>query len=149
MKQQIGFSLIETMVALIILGFGLIGIAGIQLNMTVADQLARQRSVAVTLAQSKIEEIRGSIAQTLTTDVCSSSAPATGSTCPTITNSSAAFTRIWTTTSAADGTKIIAVQITWNDLTLKSDNTHSQAAAITRAGISTNKDNIIEITTQI
>lgn len=149
MKQQKGFSLIETMVSLIILGFGLIGIAGMQFNMTAADQLSRQRSTAVLLAQSKIEEIRGGTFQIMTNDVCSSSAPASGSTCPAILNSSASFTRTWTTTTAVDGTTVIDVQVSWNDLTLNSDGTHSQTSAINLAGASTNKDNIVEIKTQI
>ena len=149
MQHQNGMSLIETMVSLIILGFGLIAIAGMQYSMTAGDQLSRQRSVAVLLAQSKVEEIRGGIAQTLTTDVCSSSAAASGSSCPTILNSSASFTRTWTTIPAADGTRIIDVQVVWDDLTLKSDGTHSQTAAIDLAGVSTNKDNIVEIKTQI
>lgn len=142
-------SLIETMVSLVILSFGLIGIVGIQLNMAAADQLSRQRSVAVLLAQSKIEEIRGGIVQILTTDVCSSSAPTSSSTCPTLLNSSASFTRTWTTLPAADGTTVIDVQVIWNDLTLKSDGTHAQIAAVDRAGATTNKDNIVKIRTQI
>lgn len=150
MNNQNGLSLIETMVSLIILGFGLVGIAGLQVNMNAADQLSRQRSNAVMLAQSKIEEIRGGVSQAgLVTDVCSSAAAVAGSTCPVIVNSSALFTRTWTNTVAADGTKVIDVQVVWNDLTLKSDGAHAQTAAVDRAGNSTGKDNIVEIKTQI
>lgn len=149
MQHQNGMSLIETMVSLIILGFGFIAITGMQYSMAAGDQLSWQRSVAVMLAQSKVEEIRGGITQTLTTDMCSSSPPASGSSCPNILNSSASFTRTWTTIPAADGTTIIDVKVAWNDLTLKSDGTHSQTAAIDLGGVSTNKDNIIKIRTQI
>lgn len=150
MHQQNGLSLIETMVSLIILGFGLVGIAGLQVNMNAADQLSRQRSVAVMLAQSKIEEIRGGVSQAgLTTDVCSSAAATAGSTCPVIVNSSALFTRTWTNTAAPDGTRVIDVQVIWNDLTLKSGGLHAQTVAKDSAGIATDKDNIVEIKTQI
>lgn len=150
MHKQNGLSLIETMVSLIILGFGLVGIAGFQLNMNAADQLSRQRSVAVMLGQSKVEEIRGGIFQAgLTTDVCSSAAAAAGSTCPLIANSSAVFTRTWTNTAAPDGTRVVDVQVIWNDLTLKSGGAHAQTVAADRAGNATDKDNIVEIRTQI
>ena len=57
MKQQ-GMSLIESLIALAILSFGLIATTKMQMNLTVGTQSSRQRIEAVALAKSKIEVMR-------------------------------------------------------------------------------------------
>ena len=57
-KHQRGITLIEALVALAILGFGLLGATKMQMNLTANAQVARQRAEAVQLAKSKIELMR-------------------------------------------------------------------------------------------
>lgn len=58
MLKQNGMSLIESLIALAILSFGLIATTKMQANMTLATQASRQRVEAVALAKSKMELFR-------------------------------------------------------------------------------------------
>lgn len=53
-----GFTLIEALVALLVLSFGMLALAGMQASMWRNGDLARQRSEALQLAQHKVEERR-------------------------------------------------------------------------------------------
>lgn len=57
-RPQRGFSLIESLIALVVTSFGLLAIAGISLKLAHNEDVARQRGEAVRLAQEKIEELR-------------------------------------------------------------------------------------------
>lgn len=119
MKNQHGIGLIEAMIAIIIMGIGLVASMRMYINTNVADQLSRQRTVALQLARSKIEQLRASPTLTATTtDACSSAAPASGSTstCPALVNTSATFNRSWSVVANADGSLGVNVQVTWKDL---------------------------------
>ncbi len=54
--------MIEAMIALVILTFGLLATAKMQLNMGVASQLARQRMEATNYATNVLEELRAKVA---------------------------------------------------------------------------------------
>lgn len=99
-KQQKGFSLIETMVAVVILGVGLLGAIAMQLNMSTATQYSRQRMEAVVMAKTALEKLRD-------TGVCSAntSSPTTPY------QGSAAYTVV---TTCANGTTPTVV-VTWTD----------------------------------
>jgi type IV pilus assembly protein PilV len=56
--NQYGFSLVETMVAIVILGLGLLGSIAMQLNMAAATQYSRQRMEAVVMAKTELEKMR-------------------------------------------------------------------------------------------
>ncbi|MDH1221773.1 type IV pilus modification PilV family protein [Aeromonas caviae] len=58
MRHQAGFSLIEAMIALVVLGFGLLAVTKMQLSMTAATQLARQRADATLIATNTMEKAR-------------------------------------------------------------------------------------------
>lgn len=58
MRQQTGFSLIEVMIALVVLGFGLLAMTKMQLNMSLATQWSRQRADATLMATNVIERAR-------------------------------------------------------------------------------------------
>lgn len=58
MRQQSGFSLIEAMIALVVLGFGILAATKMQLNMSIATQLSRQRTEATLIATNELERAR-------------------------------------------------------------------------------------------
>jgi prepilin-type N-terminal cleavage/methylation domain-containing protein len=63
-KNQGGMTLMESLISLVILSFGLIATTKMQINLTTTTQISRQRVEAVALAKSKIEFFRS-------TGVCS------------------------------------------------------------------------------
>ena len=58
MRHQAGFSLIESMIAIVVLGVVLLATTKMQLNMSIATQLARQRAEATLLATNELERAR-------------------------------------------------------------------------------------------
>jgi Tfp pilus assembly protein PilV len=57
--SQAGVSLIEAVVALGVMAFGILGIAGIQATLRTNSDIAKQRSEAVRIAQEVMEDLRG------------------------------------------------------------------------------------------
>jgi type IV pilus modification protein PilV len=57
-KHSHGFSLVEVMVALLVLAVGILGISKLQLALIRNSSDANQRSVAVSVAQQKIDDLR-------------------------------------------------------------------------------------------
>jgi type IV pilus modification protein PilV len=117
-----GFSLLEALVALLVMAFGMLAIAGMQAALMRSSDAAKQRSEAVRLAQLKLEELRSfdgisTGSYTFGTDVVASSDAVT----PGASNTS--FTRSWTvmradgTTAATvdDSQKWISVTVDWAD----------------------------------
>ena len=131
--RQAGFTLIEALIALLVMSFGMLALAGMQMTMTRSSDVAKQRSEAVRLAQLKMEDLRsydGLNSGTFTygTNVVSSTANET--ICPTCAapldaSTNTTFTRSWTVTrsdgvtaaTANDAQKWINVLVTWTDRT--------------------------------
>ncbi len=121
-----GFTILEALIALLVLSFGMLAIAGFQTTLSRSADLAKQRTEAMRLAQQKMETLRayGQVATdptlppahrfNYTDDVVSSTVlPYTG---PEIVSSNATFSRTWTVTpSAADTERWINVVVAWND----------------------------------
>ncbi len=61
--QQRGFSLIEALIAMVVLSIGLLGLAGLQISSLKFNQTAQLRSKAVTLTYDMQERIRASRTQ--------------------------------------------------------------------------------------
>lgn len=57
-RRQRGFSLIESLIALVVTAFGLLAIAGVGVKLAHSEDVARQRGEAARLAQEKIEDLR-------------------------------------------------------------------------------------------
>jgi Tfp pilus assembly protein PilV len=111
-----GFTLLEAVVALVVLAFGMLAIAGFQLNLSRGSDVAKQRTEATRLAQQKMEELRafptvvpgGGIGYA---DLQSSAAPETA-----VTTSNTTYTRSWTVSgSAFDPQRTITVTVAWTD----------------------------------
>ncbi len=62
-KYQSGFSLLEVLIALLILSIGLLGIAGLQVTSKRINQEAIQRTTATMLARDMIERMRANASQ--------------------------------------------------------------------------------------
>jgi len=57
-QHQSGFTLIEALITLLVIGFGMLSIAGMQLSLSRNGDLAKQRTEATRLAQERIETLR-------------------------------------------------------------------------------------------
>lgn len=120
-RPQRGVSLIEALVALAIMAFGLLGVAAMQSALRSSADVSRQRAEAVRMAQQKIEQLRGfAVLASAPTgqldyeDVVSGSdapAPPTG-------YENTTFARSWTVTAPASGEpafKVVSVSVSWTD----------------------------------
>jgi prepilin-type N-terminal cleavage/methylation domain-containing protein len=58
-KGSIGFTLIEVMIAMFVLAIGLLGAAGVATTIISGNTLGREITTATTLAQDKMEELKG------------------------------------------------------------------------------------------
>lgn len=103
---EAGFSLIEVLVALLILAGALLAVAKFQVNVIGSNSLAKQRSEAAMLAQTQIESMRsyGSIAAygNLVTNS------------DTVNGTSASFARSWTVTDNTSYRQV-TIDVTWKD----------------------------------
>jgi type IV pilus modification protein PilV len=116
-----GFSLIEALIALLVVSFGMLAIASFQLTLNRNGDLAKQRSEATRLAQQKMEQLRAYARVdthtgtphifNYTDDVVSSAAAEVISA-----NTNAQFSRTWVVTpNATDTEKWINVMVDWTD----------------------------------
>lgn len=128
---QAGFTLIEALIALVVMAVGMLALGGMQITMNRNSDVAKQRSEAVRLAQLKLEELRSYDALTTGTftyaaDVVAS--PADETICPTCaapldSTTNTTFTRSWTVKRidgvtdavATDPQKWIDVRVEWTD----------------------------------
>ena len=120
-----GFTLLEALVALLVLSFGMLAIAGFQVTLSRSADLAKQRTEATRLAQKQVEKLRSFVQAesdtvhppthllhkvNYTDDVVNGTAA-------TIANN-ATFNLTWTVTAnAADTEKSVNVLVTWDDRT--------------------------------
>jgi type IV pilus assembly protein PilV len=94
-----GFSLIEVLVAMVILSIASLGLASLLTNTMKANMMAQYRSFATTLAQDRIEEVRAS-----GTGACTGGAASQGS---------VYFSLACVPTAGPNGTTNVTVTVTW------------------------------------
>jgi Tfp pilus assembly protein PilV len=133
-RRDAGFTLIEALVAMIVMAFGMLAIASFQINMSRASEVAKQRSEAVRLGQLRLEELRSF--ETVVSDgvggkydyvsdVVASAAPEVVSPTSGGFTTNTAYTRSWTVTRSdgvtaavgGDAEKWINMLVTWADRT--------------------------------
>lgn len=103
MKRNKGFTLLEIMIALVVLTIGLIAIAYMTNYAISGNREAKLLTQAVTLAQDKLEELRGVDYDALTSDNDA------------VNIDNIAYTRTWTVqTDASKEMKTAAVIVSWN-----------------------------------
>jgi type II secretory pathway pseudopilin PulG len=120
-RRQLGFTIIETLISLVIMGFGILSLAGMQAAVSRNSDDARQRTEAVRLAQEKIEALRSFTGITSTIvgqGITNTSALNWGglvSGNDSITTN-AAYTRTWTLGgSVNDPMRGLTVKVDWTD----------------------------------
>lgn len=108
MKKDNGFSLIEMLVALVILSTGLIAIAGLQTKMLTEGSLSKDKSVAEYYAKQKMEDLRRQGFNNL---------PAVStSVSDTVNSFSANFTRTWSIANGpTSNVRLVKVLVSWLD----------------------------------
>jgi prepilin-type N-terminal cleavage/methylation domain-containing protein len=123
-RRQRGFSLLESLIALVITAFGLLAIAGVGMKLSHSGDVARQRGEAARLAQEKIEELRGYTQITASPGVASWYGMASANdevTEGTVFNSetyhtNTKFERSWTLLDSADDAwRRVRVTVLWAD----------------------------------
>ena len=95
-----GFTLIEVMIALFVLMVGLLGAAGVATTIINGNTLGKEITTATTLAQDKMEELKGTAYASITSGADTQES---------------IYTRTWTITSdsPAAGMKAIEVVVTF------------------------------------
>ena len=112
-RHQVGFTLLEAMVALLIVAFGMLALAGMQTRLSHSSDVAMQRSVATRLAQRRIETMR---AFDDTTAASSWATLMTTGTASAETIGNAEYTPSWSVGgTTADKMRPVSVSVTWHD----------------------------------
>ncbi|MEO5362001.1 MAG: prepilin-type N-terminal cleavage/methylation domain-containing protein [Magnetococcus sp. DMHC-8] len=107
-EQRRGFTLVEAMVALLILSVGMLALGRLQGSMTQSSAQAKARTEALRLAEGKIEELRGFSSLAAVTGYANSA--------DTVTGTNAVFTRSWSwTNTAAPAYRSVQVTVAWQD----------------------------------
>ncbi|MBI5258734.1 MAG: prepilin-type N-terminal cleavage/methylation domain-containing protein [Burkholderiales bacterium] len=114
-----GFALIESLIALVIVAFGLLVLAGVNLKLARNEDVAKQRSEAARLAQEKVEELRSFTQIDAAAGAKAWADLATGS--DAISDSAeyrtnTSFTRNWQVLgNASDPMRRVQVTVSWTD----------------------------------
>jgi type IV pilus modification protein PilV len=120
-KRERGFSLIEALIALLVVSFGMLAIASFQFTLARSSDLAKQRTEATRLAQQKMEQLRayGRVeTHTGTPHIVNYTDDVVSSTAAEVLTSNATFSRTWTVTAnPSDTEKWINVMVDWVDRT--------------------------------
>ena len=118
--QSQGFTLVEVMIALVILAIGLLGLAGLQIVSTQSNSFSNQMTVATTIAQDRLEALRNLDYSHSDLDADTHQDPANPLKAPG--DMGFYFDRSWTVTEdATNNIKTIEVTVEWPH----PDNSHS------------------------
>jgi type IV pilus assembly protein PilV len=104
MKRQLctnqGFTLLEVLVAMVILSVGAMGLASLQIGMIKANAYAKRRTVATNVAQTQVERVRQ------------------GQACvPTQNSLNPYYAVSCATVAGPNGTQDVTVTVSWSDPT--------------------------------
>ena len=107
-KISKGFSLVEVLVALVILSISLLALAGLMVQSTKNSSWGSHLTEAATLAQDRLEALRAVRPQTDIPEGMNNDQVTAAS--------GIVYTRTWTVTTNAAGTlRTITISITWSD----------------------------------
>jgi len=132
-KRSQGFALLETLVAAVVLGFGLMALGKFQSVLIQNTGFIREQNIGLKLAQAKIDELRiftviNAPSPQTTPPTPAFNSIASGSDTPTGTGSTT-FTRNWTVTNVTESgvvtRKDVVVNVSWTD---SASQTHTVSA---------------------
>jgi Tfp pilus assembly protein PilV len=110
---QRGFTIIEALVALLIMTFGLLAASGMQMTLSSNADVSKQRTEAMRLAQEKMEYLRSYSQLTTATGVVSWAGLASGTDSNT---TNATYSRTWSLGgSSSDTHRVVSVAVSWTD----------------------------------
>jgi len=111
-NKTTGFSLIEVLIAVVVLIVGVIAIGSLQIHVTKGTTFAEQQAAAINIAHQKLDELRNY--NSLAGYQSISSSPSVVS----VPSRNITFKLTWTVTNSADATlpyKTIDIRVTWTD----------------------------------
>lgn len=112
-RRQHGISLVEALVAMLVMSFGTVALLGVQAKLRLNSDIAKQRSEAVRLAQESLENLRG-FATVADFEALASLDPAEVED----TDSNTTFSRTVTVIDgAAERERTVSVDVSWTDRT--------------------------------
>lgn len=113
-SRQAGFTLLEALIALLVMAFGMLALAGMQLSLSRSADIAKQRTEAMRLAQEQMETLRSYASLTAWNALA-------GGTNTAATNTT--YTRTWAFGGAiTDTMRPVTVTVAWADRTSAADN---------------------------
>jgi Tfp pilus assembly protein PilV len=135
-RSQHGVSLIEALLALVVMAVGMLGVVGLQATLRSNGDLSRQRAEAVRIAQETLETWRSFTrveADAAEFDFVDDIVTV-GSTPVATTVANTTFNRERLVTAAWPGMKTLSVRITWQDRTGQNQEValHSAVARVAR-----------------
>lgn len=132
-RRQAGFALLEAMVAMLVMAFGMLAISGMQVSLSRNADVAKQRTEAMRLAQRKIDEYRSftSIAVAAGHILVWDTLPASGS--ETVVTNASYTVATALAGATADAMRPLRVQVSWIDRA-------NQAQALTLATVLSKSD---------
>lgn len=115
-RARRGISLIEALVAMAIMAFGMLGVLGLQSTLRASADLSKQRSEATRLAQERVEDWRSFSVVPVTTGVKSYASIPAGTTIENLGSfvSNASYTRTSVVTETPTQ-KTLRVDVSWED----------------------------------
>ena len=100
-----GFTLVESMLTVAIMGVGLLALAGLQITALRGNDLSRRMTTAVSIAEQKLEQLKNTPYTNIQTEAASE-----------VTASNLHFTRQVTVTNGPlPNTKRVSVLVSWQD----------------------------------
>jgi type IV pilus assembly protein PilV len=100
-----GFTLVESMLTLVIMSVGLLALAGLQITALRGNDLSRRMTTAVSIAEQNIEQLKNTPYTNIQTEAASE-----------VTASNLHFTRQVTVTNGPlPNTKSVSVLVSWQD----------------------------------
>lgn len=115
-KRISGFAIVEVLVAMMILGFGLVGISQMQGKVVKQNTLAKQRIDAINIAEGKLEELRNIITLDAYQSLASDTAIPTISADSTNNYSSDYTIKTTVTEDSSKKFKTVNVRVQWPDM---------------------------------
>jgi type IV pilus assembly protein PilV len=105
-KREDGFTLIEIMIALVVLSIGLVALAGLQISAMRGNTLSKRMTTAVSIANARVEQIKNMPYANIQSESSTQ-----------VTESNMTFTRQVTVNndSPVANTKTVNVTVTWKN----------------------------------